>query len=468
MVLLGIILLGLLRPFWPHLRWLEWIILAAIPITLFHLLLEGYRWQMIPAYGLAVELSIGAIRRLRTNGRLDRQRDKRGWQIVGILMGLVIFILAAALPYLLPVPQPLPPTGPHTIGTFSLYRVDESRPEIYSDDPTDPRELLLQVWYPTAPNPDAEAAVYMENSHIFGPALARFFNLPPFLFDHLNLAQTSAFANAPIAPGDEAYPLILFSHGLNGFRGQNTTVVQELASHGYVVATVDHTYGNVVSVFPDGRSIFRSPDLFTETGDPPRTGQTLVQVWAQDLAFALAQLTMLNEAEDGELHGRLDLSRIGVFGHSTGGGATLTFCQQDVRCTAGLGLDSWLIPTPDDMETKPPPQSFMFISTPTWIGEENSARGQAIFAALPNQATLVTIAGADHYDFSDLPLFSPLTHQLGLTGTIDGTLMTEILNRYVLAFFDSTLRGQASDLLLASPYAEVEVERNDRSPSTSP
>jgi hypothetical protein len=40
--------------------------------------------------------------------------------------------------------------------------------------------------------------------------------------------------------------------------------------------------------------------------------------------------------------------------------------------------------------------------------------------------------------------------------------MTEILNRYVLAFFDSTLRGQASELLQASPYAEVKVVGNGR------
>ena len=104
----------------------------------------------------------------------------------------------------------------------------------------------------------------------------------------------------------------------------------------------------------------------------------------------------------------------------------------------------------------------MFINTPTWISERNRARGRQIFEAMPNQTRLVTIAGADHYDFSDLPLFSPLTHQLGLTGTIDGQLMTEILNRTVLAFFDSTLRGQASDLLLALPYDEVEVVANGR------
>ena len=458
-VLLLLVLVGVLRPFLPHHRLFNWVVLTAVPLTLLHWLLEGYRWQMIPTYGLVLLLSLMAIGRLRTNSRLIK---KRGWQIVGMLTGLIIFTVATALPYLLPVPQPAPPTGPHAIGTFNLYRLDNSRREIYSDDPNAQRELLMQIWYPAAPNPDDERAAYMDNSDIFGPALADFFSLPSFMFDHLNLAQTSAFADAPLTAGDEAYPVILFSHGLNGFRGQATTMVQELASHGYVVATVDHTYGNVVSVFPDGRSLFRSPDLFSEEGDPPRTGQTLVQVWAQDLAFMLDELTRLNEEVGGRLNGRLDLSRVGVFGHSTGGGATVTFCQQDIRCTAGLGLDSWLIPAPADIETRPPTQPFMFINTPAWISAENTVRGRRIFEAIPNQVTLVTIEGADHYDFSDLPLFSPLTHQLGLTGTIDGTLMTEIQNRYVLAFFDNALRGRESDLLNSSPYDEVEVVDNGR------
>jgi predicted dienelactone hydrolase len=456
-VLLLLILLGLLRPFLPRHSWLDWLLLTPIPLTLLHWLLEGPRWQMIPAYGFVLLLAVGAAGRLR-----HQPSWPRGRQIAGALLGLILFIPAAALPYLLPVPQPLPPSGPYAIGTFTLHRVDQSRREIYSDDPTARRELLLQIWYPADPNPDDVTAPYLEHSHIFGPALAGFFELPPFLFNHINLARTAAFANAPMAPGDQAYPLILFSHGLNGFRGQNTTIVQELASYGYIVATIDHTYGNVVSIFPDGRSIFRSPDLFSEEGDPPRTGQTLVQVWAEDLAFTLDELARLNNTTAGGMNGRLDLSRVGIFGHSTGGGATLTLCQQDPRCTAGLALDSWLIPTPDDIETNPPPQPFMFINTPAWISPENTARGQRIIEAMPEQALLLTIAGADHFDFSDLPLFSPLTHQLGLTGTINGRLMTEILNRHVLAFFDSTLRGQDSDLLLASPYEEVTLVNNGR------
>jgi hypothetical protein len=126
---------GVIRPFLSHARGPDWLSLAALPVALLHLLLEGYRWQMIPVYGLVVVLSVGAIGRLRSNNSSTR---KRGWQTVGVLVGLLILAIAAALPYLMPVPQPLPPTGPYAIGTFTLYRVDNGRREIYSETATLP------------------------------------------------------------------------------------------------------------------------------------------------------------------------------------------------------------------------------------------------------------------------------------------------------------------------------------------
>ena len=55
-----------------------------------------------------------------------------------------------------------------------------------------------------------------------------------------------------------------------------------------------------------------------------------------------------------------------------------------------------------------------------------------------------TIQGTEHYDFSSLPLLSPLTEQLGLKGPIEGDLGLEIINAYSVRFFDETLRGNGS------------------------
>jgi hypothetical protein len=68
----------------------------------------------------------------------------------------------------------------------------------------------------------------------------------------------------------------------------------------------------------------------------------------------------------------------------------------------------------------------------------------------------VYIEGTDHYDYSDLPLLTPLAPQLGLKGPINGKRVTVIVNDYLLSFFDMTLRGDSSVLFdNPSPYQEV-------------
>ncbi|MCP5097544.1 MAG: hypothetical protein GY943_18515 [Chloroflexi bacterium] len=241
---------------------------------------------------------------------------------------------------------------------------------------------------------------------------------------------------------------------------QNTAMVRELVSHGYVVIAPDHTYGNALSVFPDGRVIFyESERLFTDGRSNPDEANQLVGQWADDIEFLLDQLAIWQDEPGHWLNGRLDLTRIGVFGHSTGGGATLEFCQRDARCDAGMGLDAWVLPV-TDMDTAVPEQPFMFISTPAWLGVNNQAAGKRIVADAINDAYDLTIANTQHYDFIDLVLFSPLTPQLGLSGTIDSEYSLTMQNEYALAFFDQYVKGEERGMLeRPSPYPELSIER---------
>ncbi|MCA9924488.1 MAG: hypothetical protein KC421_19060, partial [Anaerolineales bacterium] len=157
-------------------------------------------------------------------------------------------------------------------------------------------------------------------------------------------------------------------------------------------------------------------------------------------------------------NGRLDLSRVGVFGHSTGGAATIEFCTKDGRCDAGVALDSWVLPVSDNVLTDGPTQPFMFINTPRWLGERNASQGMRIFESLPNDAYNLTLAGTQHYDFTDLVLFSPMTPQLGLSGTINSQYSLSIQNRYILAFFNKYVKMMDEPLLQnSSPYPEVQI-----------
>jgi predicted dienelactone hydrolase len=437
-------------------KWLNWLPVGGLLLLVIHLVVEGYRWQMFPAYLLTAVLLVVALRPL-----WNRPSAPKRWLVViGSLLGLILLVIAAALPTLLPIPMLPAATGAFGVGTRTLYLVDSSRQEIYAPDAADSRELMVQIWYPAAPNATGEDAAYLPALDVAGPTIAAQFDLPSFLFGHVNLTPMAITENAAAASGETLFPVILFSHGLTGIRMQNTTVARELASHGYVVIAADHTYGNALTVFPDGRVIFyEGKRLFTNGRSNPAEANQLVVQWADDISFMLDQLAQWHEADGHWLNGRLDLSRVGVFGHSTGGGATLEFCQRDARCDAGIGLDAWVLPM-TDVETAVLRQPFMFISTPAWLGETNQAAGVRLVAAAANEAYELTIADTQHYDFTDLVLFSPLTPQLGLSGTIDSSYSLTMQNEYVLAFFDQYVKGVGGEVLeRPSPYPELQIER---------
>ena len=474
MRLFEILLLVGLTPLvmWPLLplrrpRWLDGLTLLVLAFLAAHLIWETGRWQMIPAYGLtAVYTLIALYHLIKRDWRLeigDSATANLQSPISNLrsaffsLPALFILLIAFALPTLLPVPKMPPMTGPYAVGTFSLDLVDNGREEIYTPQVGDPREVMAQFWYPAAPTGKEAEAVYLPGLDVAGPVLAEQFNLPAFLFNHVNLTKTDVWQDAPAADG--RFPLIIFSHGLTGLRVQNSSMARELASQGYVVAAIDHTYGNALTVFPDGRVILYDPcRLFPNCDATYVAANPLVHQWADDIAFLLDTVANWNETTSGILAGKLDLEHIGVFGHSTGGGAMVQFCMDDSRCDAGIGLDAWVLPVDERVLDTPPQQPLLFLSSPVWLGKENQARGRAILQSLPANGYELTLADTEHFDFSDLALFSPLTPQLGLSGKIDSMFSQEVQIRYVLAFFDQYVKGEERPLLTQpSPYSQLTI-----------
>jgi predicted dienelactone hydrolase len=442
---------------WRRPRWVDFLPGTAVILLIIQLVAEGYRWQMLPAYGLVVALFLLTLPRLRSTPSPEKKWS--GWAIAGGVLGLAVWLAAWALPYLLPVPRLPDPTGPYAIGTQTFYLVDESRSEIYTDDPADKREIMMQVWYPAEPDAEGETAVYLADLDVMGPALAERLDLPSFLLNHVNLAKMDILKETPLLAADAPYPVLLFSHGLGGIRAQNMAVVRDLVSNGFVVAAIDHTYANAITVFPDGRVVFYNPDVLSGAGDPPHTSNTLVGVWADDIGFVLDEMAAWNEEEGGAFNGRFDLSRIGVFGHSTGGGAAVEFCGRDERCRAGVGLDAWVVPVSDDIVAAGLSQPFLFLRAAEWEFDDaaqNKAIAESLFATLPGAGYLATVDGAAHFDFTDLPLFSPLTLQLGLSSDMDSEYVVGMTNRMTTAFFREALQGADVDLAQeAAAYREM-------------
>ncbi|MCB8983043.1 MAG: dienelactone hydrolase family protein [Ardenticatenaceae bacterium] len=417
-------------------------------VIVLHVLWEKPRWQMAPAYGQAgVVLAVAWAGKWTAFG-------VNGW---AIFCGIVLYLASVVLPYVLAVPHLPRPAGPYAVGTRTFYLVDKTRSDAFGPDQTEPRELMVQVWYPAEKKPNARRAPFIADFKIGGPAIARRFGFPPFVVRHVDLVRTHSFLAAPAAEAGGPFPVLTFSHGYLGLHSQNTWQMEELASQGYVVVAPNHTRGAIVTVFPDGRVVFGLTTL-PDDMSPEQAGRLGMQQWAADVQFVLDQLACWQAEVGHSFYGRLDLSRIGCFGHSMGGGAAVHLAAGEARCRALLLLDPWLRPVDEAILQQGLDVPVLSLMSEGEFGRINGQLAEQLTANGRADGLVATIAGTGHYDYSDLPLLSPATRLFGAKGPINGRRAARIINDYTLAFFDTYLRERPSPLLKeAKPYPEVQI-----------
>lgn len=454
LIFLGLLTAGALLP--PARRSYRWGVAAAVTAAgALHWALEGTRWQLTPAY---------------LWGALWIVWTALGWAIpatrLARLAALAPTLLALALGRLFPVVALGALPGDYAVGTATFHLIDESRPELYGANPgRGARELMLQIWYPAdAPTADAPVttAPYLDRPAIGGPAIMRALRLPTFLLNHVGLITTHALVNAPLPAEQATYPVLLFSHGLKGVRGQNSQQIEALVSAGYIVAAVDHAYAAAYTVFPNGRVIAYTDDVIAwDTPEETASIRRLAEVWAGDLAAVLRTLDGFNQDLNSPFFQRLNLEQLGVFGHSTGGGATVMFCAQEERCRAALLLDPWMVPVAERPIASGIPQPVMILRSPEPISAPNDILMATFYRNLPGPAYWAVVEGSAHYDFSDFPALSPLLRWIGMTGSVGHRQGQAILYAYAKAFFDYHLRGWSGALLFAesADFPEVRLNR---------
>jgi len=409
--------------------------------ALAQIILEGFRWQLWPLM-IAVILLVFLML---------AEKAGRGKKLLGGLAAFLVLISIAGA-VIFPVPDPFPVTGPYQVGTREIHLIDPSRNEIYGTDPTAPREFTAQIWYPADPGKEDQQAQWMPAIKYAAPAIAEKLDLPAFTLGHLKYVLANAYLEAEPIQDGSTFPVLIFSHGWEGFKEQNIYQVEELASHGYVVIGISHTYGSVITVFPDGRHMPTNQNALPDDVSDEvygRASNTLVQQWAGDIARTLDELESM-EQDSGVwfLSGQVDLEQVGVFGHSTGGGAVVEFCLTDERCQAIFGMDIWAEPAEPEVLELHLGQPTLSMLSEGWYYPNEPDRNYDLIGTLAERAESnvdeIALIGTRHYDFTSLPLLTPLAAQLGLKGPIPGTLGLEIINAESVAFFDKYLKGDNS------------------------
>ena len=382
------------------------------------------------------------------------------------------------------------PSGGYPVGTTSYYLTDSKREEIYTEEPDDHRELMVRVWYPS------KQVLKVKHAPYFNQSLA--------VEDSLGAIATNSIVNAPVARTQSNYPVLLFSHGFASLPEFNTINAEELASQGYVVVTINHTYESSFSVFPDGRVITTSQffnsvikeqleslnkNLNKNSKENLYNSETLeifkqsVEVRAKDAQFVLDKLEEINgKNPSGLLTGKLDLDRVGMFGHSLGGATAAQTLLQDKRFKAGIDLDGGLFINGINKSLSQP---FMFMNSEL-LGTGNTSNSdfqeaielqKTFFQHLQSDTYKVIINGTGHFYFNDLPFILPELKNAKLplpftqfenwvaadnSNPINPDRAIKIINDYTVAFFNKYLNHEKSSLLKIKPssltYPEVIFE----------
>ncbi len=362
------------------------------------------------------------------------------------------------------------PTGHFAVGRTQYVWSDAAHADPLAPQPGTRRTLLTWIWYPAAPGqPSQTVDDYLPApwrtvvEHQMGVLLTH------FLTRDLSRVRTHSIRDVAVSPQYPSYPVVLMRAGLAALTTSYTSLAEDLASHGYVVVGFDAPYRSSVVVFPDGKVITRAPqnnaDLVSGSVQE-QLANKLVRAWSADMGFALDELEQLNTSDpSGRFLGRLDMQRVGVFGHSLGGATSLQFCHDDSRCKAGIDVDGAPL---GSVVTEGVTQPFMFLMSDhksesgaeTRRIEENI---RSIIDRLPSDRRVqVVIRGANHFGFSDdgAMLKSPPVMRVMRTLSIvrlDGRRQVAVTTDCISTFFNVYLQGAPASTLQSQPeYPEIE------------
>ncbi|MFI6478223.1 alpha/beta hydrolase family protein [Nonomuraea sp. NPDC050663] len=380
------------------------------------------------------------------------------------LAALVVAVLpVVAVPAAAQVKEPvrvsLPaPGGPYPVGTVAVRLVDRSRPDpLVRARPY--RELMVSLWYPAKPGGGPRAP------HMSPLAAADWdrHSAPPMGIGKGAVdwagTRTTARVGAPVERRAGRLPVVLFGSGDGGPRTLGTTLVEDLASRGYLVVTVDHTYEADQVEFP-GRRLVRALPLPAKL--TPEVIEKLLAKHARarlaDMRFVLDQVGVLARgrgigAVPVGMPGAPDMTRVGALGQSLGGSVAAQLTRDDRRVDAGVNLDGAYV---GEVAERGVARPFMQLAAETHT-RESEPSWKSFWRASTGWKRELRFKGAAHGSFTDLQALLPQVAArvpgvplADFVGMADPGRSVAAQRAYVAAFFDLHLRGKATRLFEGS------------------
>ncbi|HEY9328405.1 MAG TPA: alpha/beta hydrolase [Streptomyces sp.] len=378
---------------------------------------------------------------------------------VAVLSATLLLAAPVATAHALPTPTPTPsapapatttlelprPTGPYAVGTEVLHLTDRTRTDPWTPGAGD-RELMVSLHFPARAAGGSTTAPYMSVDEARLMLAARGLDgiVPASV-----VGSTSTHARTDARAARGRFPLVLLSPGFGTPRATLTSLAEDLASRGYVVASVDHAYESTGTTFPGGRVLTCTAcDAVEAAPDDEAEREILRKVStgrAADLSFVLDRLTGTRPAWKNSP--MIDARRVAAAGHSIGGSAAASAMLADPRFDAGVDMDgTFFEPVPRAGIGNRP---FLMLGTDAdhHPGSLDGSWDKG-WRHLDGWKRWLTVKDSGHFTFTDLP---ELSEQLGLpvdpAAALSGDRSTRITRDYVAAFLDQHLRDRPQPLL---------------------
>jgi hypothetical protein len=407
----------------PKLFWFYY--LAQLVFIIFSLVVNHYQWQLIPIYLVYILCLLIFIIKKYTKHSIFLLIGK----IIFLLCCWAVFIYSVYLYFILPLPIITKPTGMYFVGTTS-YTITPPT----CNDPINGSakyKVFIKVWYP-AENDDGPLARYPISKEIMDRIIKpNYINVKSYTFLPLNKVDSYSFLDAQLNTKLRNLPLIIYNGGSYSIVGQNSMLLEELASQGFIVVSIAHYYGDVV-IYNDGSSIMPTSHvtrrLFNNaTGESiPLDGemqraiehgqniilaqklyfsrlkgwQTIIQDWESDSLCVINYLGKKTKSPEDIFYEKININNIGVIGHSLGGFTAGNLCAHLDDVKACVFLDT--IPRSDyffsDMKK---PSLFIYPNSSEIISpylEKNPS----------SPIKVITIENANHYSFMEQRILAPL------------------------------------------------------------
>lgn len=424
-------------------------------VFLLHLIFDDLRWQFYMFY--VVLILSGSMVFSKRIIHVNTNKFLRKTLNVTLIVAIFIFVSSMSIFPMYEIPNP---DNDYLIGTRSYIIEDITREEPYSDA-YEFRKIKIQTWYPAKTIEGYELAPWLEDGTIVSRALSKDIGLPFFALDHTADIMSNSYIDALLSDTSDIYPVVIISHGWRGFKNLHTDFAEQLASIGYMVVSIDHTYGSVATVFNEDEVAYLNRDALPDretTSEFLTYANRLVETYAGDVTTTINYLENLNNGlNNSSFANRIDLTKIGLLGHSTGGGGDVFVAINDNRIDAVIGLDAWVEPIKNaDIEQGLSIPS-LFIRSQTWETGVNNTTLDALIDHSTYMPLLYQIEGTTHYDFTMVYMYSPLTKVIGFSGSINSNYLSSILNSMISDFFDQTLKDDPNSNINPDMWDEVNL-----------